>query len=830
MRVPLSWLREMVHFELEPETLAERLTLLGMEVKGIQRIGADWQNVVVGELLEVGPHPGSGKLSLTRVRVGSTHPVLSIVCGATNIAVGQRVPVALPGSVLPGGRHIEVSRIAGEESQGMLCSGDELHLTSDADGILILPADTPIGMPVSEVLGDVVLDVDVKPNRGDALSIVGLAREVAAAVNGTVRWPKIEVPESGDATSDHVSIEVQDAVRCPRIVLRYVDGVTVGPSPIKVQRRLMAAGVRPISNVVDASNYVMLELGKPIHTFDASAVVGGKVIVRTAVPGEQLETLDHVTRELDAETLIIADANGPIGIAGVMGGAASEVHAATTAVIVESAIFDPVSVRRTAFKYALRSEASLRFEKGQEHRLARIGADRAAQLIAEWAGGRVAMGAVDTDPMEPQAGRLAFRPSRVSRLLGVDVSPDEQRLLLARVEIQVQAATADDPIPVMPGEAPLRLSDEAAGAVLVAIVPTHRRDLQIEADIAEEVARVRGYETLPSTRPTSENPPYRVDPWRNSDTLRNLFSGRGLSEVVTFALVSPQDHQRLGFAADDARTVRAANPVSADHSELRRSLLSGLLRVLADNERQRRDDVQVFELGHIHEYGTDGPGQQGRLGVLMAGAAQPPTWHGPRREVDLGDAKGLLEAVVERFAPDARVRFATGSPRPGVDHPGRTASVLVEIGGDTPTDAPIELGHVSELHPRLLDAAEIRAAHVVAAEIDLDALLALASVRRRADASERLPASERDVSIVVDERQPAGDIAAAIRVEAGPQLSHLWLFDRYQGPPLKPTEVNLGFRLRFQSTEEASSDDQADRTIDRVVRVLADRFGARLRD
>src|SRR5262249_3774961 len=272
--------REYVDFDLEPEALAEKLTLLGMEVKGVTRIGSDWQNVVVGELLEVGPHPNSSKLQLTKVRVGLSHPILSIVCGAHNIEAGQHVPVALPGAVLPGDRRIEVTGKAGVESQGMLCSGDELRVDTDADGILILEPDAPIGMPVADLIGDVVLDVDVKPNRGDALSMIGLAREAAAAVGGTLRWPKIEVPESGDRTKDHVGVEVLNQHGCSRIVLRYVDGVTVRPSPARIQRRLLAAGVRPISNVVDASNYVMLELGKPIHTFDAAAVAGGTIVVR----------------------------------------------------------------------------------------------------------------------------------------------------------------------------------------------------------------------------------------------------------------------------------------------------------------------------------------------------------------------------------------------------------------------------------------------------------------------------------------------------------------------------------------------------------------------
>ncbi len=446
MRVPLGWLREFVDVDLEPERLAERLTLLGMEVKGIDRWGADWRNVVVGELLAVEPHPRADRLSLTRVRVGDGEP-LDIVCGATNIAPGQRVPVALPGAVLPGDRRIERTEKMGVASDGMLCSGDELGLTSDADGILILPATATVGMALTDLYGDTVLDVDVKPNRGDALSIVGLAREVAALSGATVRFPPSDVVESGRPTAERLTVEIEDPRLCPRFVGRWVSGVTIGPSPDWVQMRLLAAGHRPISNVVDASNYVMVELGKPIHTFDAAAVHDGRIIVRLARPGERLETLDHVVRELHPETLMIADPTAPIGIAGVMGGAASEVGPTTTEVVVESAIFDPVSIRRTAFRYALRSDASLRFEKGQEFRLARIGADRTAKLIVEWAGGNVAPGVVDSNASEPPTPHVAFRPARVNRLLGTTLGPDEQRDLLARVGIETAAGRAGHPDP-----------------------------------------------------------------------------------------------------------------------------------------------------------------------------------------------------------------------------------------------------------------------------------------------------------------------------------------------------------------------------------------------
>ena len=418
MRVPLSWLREYVDVQLTPEQLAERLTLLGMEIKGLEAWGSDWRNVVTGELLEVSRHPRADRLSLARVRVGDE--VLDIVCGATNIAAGQRVPVALPGAVLPGNRAIQRTEKMGVVSNGMLCSGDELRLTGDADGILILPGDTPLGVPLADLYGDVVLDVDVKPTRGDALSLVGLAREVAAVTGAPVRLPGIHLAEPGvRATADLLAVVVADAALCTRFVGRWVSGVTVGPSPDRVQMRLLAAGLRPVSNVVDATNYVMLELGKPTHAFDATAVARDRtgragLIVRSAAAGERLETLDHVERELGPDALVIADANGPLAIAGVMGGASSEVSGSTRDVIIESAIFDPVSIRRTAFRHALRSEASLRFEKGQEARLARLGADRVAELMVAWAGGEAARGRVDTAPDEPRGGRVPFRPDRKS--------------------------------------------------------------------------------------------------------------------------------------------------------------------------------------------------------------------------------------------------------------------------------------------------------------------------------------------------------------------------------------------------------------------------------
>jgi phenylalanyl-tRNA synthetase beta chain len=828
MKVPLSWLREFVDVDLEPEALAERLTLLGMEVKGIDRWGADWQHVVVGELLAVEKHPRADRLSLTRVTVGAGEP-LDIVCGATNIAPGQRVPVALPGAVLPGDRRIERTEKMGVVSNGMLCSGEELGLTSDADGILILPAGTPIGVPLADLFGDVVLDVDVKPNRGDALSIVGLAREVAAVTGAPLRFPPTDVEEAGQPTAERLIVEVSEPELCPRFVGRWASGVTVGPSPDAVQMRLLAAGLRPISNVVDASNYVMVELGKPIHTFDAAAVHDGRIVVRLATAGERLETLDHVVRDLHPETLLIADPAGPLAIAGVMGGATSEVGPGTTEVVIESAIFDPVSIRRTAFRYALRSEASLRFEKGIESRLARLGADRTARLIAEWAGGTIAPGVVDSNPAEPPRMTVSFRPARVNRLLGTTFGTDEQRELLARVGIETAPSAAGTRVVVAAGPRPLEV-DAGADEVIDATVPTWRRDLAIEADITEEVIRVRGYELVPPRLPDTPMPPYRHDPLDLRHAVRETFAGAGLTEVVTSALVAPRTVERFPPLDDGAlegepeqravgRAVVVTNPLSSQHSVMRQSLLGSLLEVVSTNLRYGREDVGIFEIGKGYGATDDGATHEWwRLSFALTGGAEPPAWNRPARPYDLDDAKGLIELLCRRLG------FASPTYTPVADdpnlHPGRAARVLA--GGQL-------VGRVGELHPHTVAEQELRAERVLVAEVAIAGLGGGRLADVRTVAPSRHPSVQRDLAIVVRNDASAAAVEAAVRRHGGPLLRAVTLFDIYHGRPLEATEKSLAYRLTLRDDERTLTEAEVDSAVDGVVAGLAADIGARVR-
>jgi phenylalanyl-tRNA synthetase beta chain len=833
VRVPLSWLRDFVDVQLTPEQLAERLTLLGMEVKHIERWGADWQNVVIGELLTVDDHPRADRLHLTTVSVGGGEP-LSIVCGANNIAPGQRIPVALPGAVLPGNRRIERTEKMGVVSNGMLCSGDELKLTGDGDGILILPADTPLGVPLADLYGDVVLDVDVKPNRGDALSILGLAREVSAVTGAPVRMPDITVEEgSGPSTAERLAIRVDDPILCTGFAARWVSGVRIGESPDHVQMRLLAAGMRPISNVVDASNYVMLELGKPIHTYDGSTVAAGPdgrptIIVRRAEAGERLETLDHAWRDLMPDTLVIADPSGVIGLAGVMGGANTEVSDATTEIAIESALFDAVSIRRTAQRFALRSEASSRFEKGQEPRMARMGADRTAQLVQAWAGGEIAPGVVDIAPDLPLPSRVTFRPARVNRLLGTELSAAEQRDFLARVGVETEPAPAGAAVTVAVKPEPLVVSAAPGVEAVTAVVPTWRRDIVIEADVAEEIARVRGYELTPSVTPDTAMPEYRGSPLEVRDLVRETLAGAGLTEVVTTALVSPK-HVETFVLAQEVPSVRGedqpggdpigvTNPLSRDHSLLRRNLLGSLLDVVGVNLRHGTEDVAVFEIGKGYARTGDTPREWWRLGFALVGAAEVPSWNRTARPYDLDDAKALLELLVARLGlPEVAYAAETGE---AVFHPGRTARAEA--------DGRLH-AIVGELHPSVMETWELRTgARVIVAEVALDGLAAGRLSPERARAVPKFPEVDRDLAIVVPEATAAASVDALVRDHAGPLLRDVRLFDIYRGVPLADDEKSLAFRVRLGAADHTLTEGEVEGALAGVVAALPS-VGGRLR-
>ena len=813
MRVPLSWLREYVDVELPPQRLAEELTMRGMEVDTIEAAGAGWTDVVVGRVLEVRRHPNADTLWLTRVDVGDAGGELDIVCGAQNLEAGQLVPTALVGAMLPGNRRIERTKIRGEVSNGMLCSAIELELGSDADGIHILGHgdELALGAPVAEVVGETVLDVDVKPNRGDALSMVGLAREIAAITGGPLRLPDATVDEADDAAADHVVVRIDDPELNPRFTARVFTDVANGPSPDWMQRRLVAAGMRPISAVVDVTNYVMHELGQPMHAYDADTIPGGEIVVRRARPGETLETIDHVERELDERMLVIADRERPIGLAGIMGGASTEVGERTSNVILESAIFHGPTIRNTARRLGLRSEASMRHEKGIGHELPRFAADRAARLIAEITGARVARGIVDNDPEPKPPLRVTVEVRRMRRLLGIDVDAARVRELLE----------------------PLGFAVAGDGDELEVEVPSHRLDVALPADVAEEVARAHGYERIDGRLPEAALPPYRTDPSEPRHVVRRVLAGLGLDEVIGHALIGPDDLERVRRDPDDPELVRLYNPLSPQHSILRPSMTPSMLAGLAENARRRRHDAWLFDIGKVYRYPatasprdraseTAGTGryESWELGIALAGSAAPAAPGQAPLVADVAALKGLVDALHDGLgAPRPAYRPEPDGERHAHRHPGRTALIADAAGR--------AYGSLGEVHPRIVEAWGLVGRPVDAA-IDLGRLLSLAPDVVHAVPVPPAQPVDRDLAVVVGDDVPVGEVLRIARTAAGPRLDEVRLFDVYRGEQIGDGRVSYALAFRFQPLE-SGDEAEVDRALNKVRGSLQHHLGAEIR-
>ena len=810
MLVPLSWLRDYVDVDLAPEALAEQLTLRGMEVSSIEVTGADWTDVIVGRLLDVQRHPNADTLWLTSVDVGESEP-LSIVCGAQNLEVGQLVPVARVGAVLPGERRIERTKIRGVVSHGMLCSAAELELGSDADGIHILGTDSeyPLGTDLRQVFGEVVLDVDVKPNRGDALSMIGLAREIAAFTGGELRMPLSEVTEAGDArTADRVSVRIDAPDLCPRFTARLLTNVANGESPEWMQRRLIAAGMRPISAVVDVTNYVMHELGQPQHAYDAATIPNGVIVVRRGRDGESLETIDHQERPIDERMLVIADEQRPIGLAGIMGGASTEVTEATTSVILESAIFHGPTIRNTARRLALRSEASARHEKGISWDLPRAAADRAAGLIAEITGATVAGGIVDNDPEPKPRRRVEVDLARVSRLLGIALDRDDAMRLLT----------------------PLGFGVEASDTGIAVSVPPHRLDVVEAVDVAEELARAHGYAAIPGRLPIAQLPPYRPDPSGERHMVRRILAGLGLDEIVTPALIGPTALRRSGYDPGAPGTIRVFNPLSEEHSILRPVLYPSLLAALDENVRQRRGSAWLFEIGKTYHEAGERPAP---AGAETAGTGRIEMWHvgiamlGPAVErggeecvADIAHLKGIMEALHAALGIAAPAyRPEEGEERHPHLHPGRAAR-LVDAAGRA-------YGSVGEVHPEVVEAWDLPGRPVIAA-IHLPQLLGLRPTRPQVSGVPAAQPIDRDLAVVVSDGTPLGDVLRIARMSAGPTLASLRVFDIYRGAQLGDGRVSYALAFRFQP-QRSGEEKGVDRALNRVEGSLKHHLGAEIR-
>jgi phenylalanyl-tRNA synthetase beta chain len=817
MKVPLRWLAEFVDTGLSPQEFAHRLTMAGLEAEKIETIGDDWDKVYVGRVDAVEPHPDADRLVLATVDAGEHR--LRVVTGAPNIAKDQMVALALAGARLIDGhadgqvyRTLKPSAIRGVRSEGMVCSEKELGLSEEHEGILVLEAEAPQGAPLAEWLGDTVIEFEITPNLVHAYSMLGIAREAGALTDRPVTPPPIyDLDGAPAAPPDLVTIEAPDL--CARYVAVVIEGLRVAPSPPWMQRRLTAAGVRPINGIVDVTNYVMLEYGQPLHAFDADCLEGGRIVVRRAQPGETLETLDHQVRQLDPDMLVIADAQRPVGIAGVMGGLNSEVTDETCRIVLESANFDMKSVRRTARELKLRTDASARFERGLDPNLAREAAARATLLLLELTPGATVTAVADVYPRQvtPRLLTLPFR--EIERLLGVLYPPEQVLDVLRRLGFAPELEGAGD------------------AATLRVLVPTWRSDVTLPADIVEEVARVIGYETLPARLPTGQTAPVQRDPrYQMDQTLRSILAGAGGWETVTYVAIGEDELRRLAPDSEEtvgvhpvalSRLIRLRNPLQADRGILRPTLLPSLLDVAAENLKHERG-VRLFETARAY-LPTSGelPREAPILGIVLAGEREPLDRFAAdergRGELDFFDLKGMIEALLHRLGVvGAEFRQAAAEPF----HPGRTAELVA--GG-------VRLGLLGELRPDRARAFGIETPRVAAAELDLDALRAVAHpVPSEVRVPHFLPV-EQDFAIVVPEETPAAEVESALRAGAGPLATAMMLFDIYRGPQIGEDRKSLAYRVTFTAPDRALTDAELGKVRDRIARTLRQRVGGELR-
>lgn len=814
MRVPLKWLREFVPFEVDAAELARRLTLAGLEVEKIDVVGAEWDKVFTAYVNSVQRHPDADRLVLADVEAGEHR--LTVVTGAPNIAAGQKVVLALAGARLIDGhgdsgeyKVLKPGKIRGVMSEGMVCSEKELGMSDEHEGILVLSEDVPVGLPLQEYFGDTVLEFEITPNLAHNFSVLGVAREVGALYHQRLSEPpRVDLQTIPAARPDLITVEAPDL--CARYVGVVVKGIAVGPSPEWMARRLQQAGIRSISNIVDVTNYVMLEYGQPLHAFDYDRLAGNRIVVRRAGDGETLETLDHVERTLDSGMLVIADAQRSVGLAGVMGGTDTEVTDATTTLLLEGATFDMKSVRRTSRLLKLRSDASARFERGIDQNLAATGVARALELLLEVSPGAEIVEIADVYP-EPAARRTLSMPfDRIERLLGIAFPPDDVTRVLTDLGFDTVIAEHD-------GELELTVT-----------IPSWRQDVSIPEDIVEEVGRIMGYDKVPASLPVGQTVPVVRDPHYLIQTkIRQILAASGASEAVTYITASGE--MLSTFGAEDGLVgvlaprpleslLRLVNPLNAERPYLRNTLIPALLESLSANLRHQRR-VALFELARIYLPTTANelPDEVQSLGIVMAGSRDDFDRFASGKGVDFFDLKGILDLLFTRTGI-GEARFEP-TQAPGF-HPGRTASVIV---GER------AIGLIGEIHPGVAQLFDIEGTRVIAAELDAEAIVELSRAQRPSVSVPRFLPVEQDLAVVVADDVPAAQVEEALRIGAGPLLTNLTLFDLYRGEQIGEENKSLAYRLTFTSPGRALTDDDLVKVRGKIERTLKQHVNGRLR-
>jgi len=817
MKVTHTWLKQYVDFNWSPEELTERLTMLGLEVEGVQKLGGEFAGIVVAQVLTRDKHPNADKLSLCRVHDGTGER--QIVCGAHNFQAGDKVPLILPGASLPpkpGDQApftIKVGKIRGVESHGMLCSHEELGLDPEAighkkeDGLLILRADAKVGQPFAEYLGrggsDVVYDLEVTPNRPDLNSVIGIAREIAALTGNPLKLPEVKVEQASSLSvpcSHLVQVRIQDAELCPRYTARVIKGVNVGPSPDWLRNTLEKTGIRSISNVVDVTNYVMLETGQPLHAFDYHLIAKGAdgqpaIIVRRAAAGEKFKTLDNQDRTLTSDMLLIADEQKGIALAGVMGGANTEINAQTVDVLIESACFNPASIRRTSKTFGLRSEASYRYERGADIGICDWAGHRAAQLILETAGGQLADGVVDVQPQVQEPREITLHFAKSKDLLGIAIPHADQSSFLTRLGLTVTSQT--------PGVCAFR-------------IPTWRVDLKREVDLIEEVGRLFGVDKIPSTPPRGALGSNAYDSvYDEIGEVRRFLTGLGLDEAQGQTLISD-----TAARLPEPRIVALENPLSSDMNILRPSLLPGLLDSLRINLSRKQGDVALFEIGRVFTDAGGLPKEERRVALALTGQRSLPFWSGGERDAkfDNYDLKGLAEELLEQFG--VRGIVFTKNPE---STPLLLESAAITLGGKLP------LGQLGQLLPALAKKYDLRDA-VFLAEFNLDLLLSKRNPGKAFKPLPQFPSSRRDVALLVPEAVTHQAVLTTVKQTKPANLESVELFDVFRGKHVPEGQKSLAYAFTYRAADRTLTDGEVNAAHDKLVTAFKAQLQATLRE
>lgn len=807
MKFTLNWLKEYVDTDLSAAELSDRLTMLGLEVDSVCDLHSELSGIVVGEVKTVDRHPDADRLTVCRVKVGEEEK--QVVCGAPNVRPGLKVALALPGTNLLSRLHIKESTVRGVLSQGMMCSEKELGISEEHGGIMELPRALASGQSLAEALElcDTLIEVDLTPNRPDCASVIGIAREVAGFSGARLRMPVDAAVELDDSDLPF-TVEVDDGRACPRYAARLLKNVVIGPSPWWIKKRLLAVGMRPINNVVDVTNLVMMEFGQPLHAFDYKLLTGGRIVVRRARAGEAITTLDGDERQLDTEMLVICDAEKPVAVAGVMGGENSEVSDTTTDILLESACFDPVSVRRTARRLNLSTEASYRFERGVDPGGTLLALERAVQLLTDVTGGEIVAGGVDFRADIKSPPPITLRVGRTSRLLGVDLDAATISRYLKSIEIGVSQ------------------QDEET---LIVQPPSFRIDLEREIDLVEEVARLEGYNEIPPAMPlVPMSFPEKDDNRLLRSRLSAMLTAQGFFEAINYSFVSPSHFDQLGLAEDDQnrQTVNLLNPLSDDQAVMRTILLPGLLENVRRNINYQNSDLRLFEIGKVFIAKTGGeqPMERTHLAGVLCGRRYPgaPVFHHGAELTDVFDAKGTIELLLgDLDLAGVSVRVSCDSQLPPYADKGLAGLVTTAEG--------LALGYFGRVAPMALKNFGIKQ-EVFFFTLDLDGLTDCRSVDKKIVALPKFPKVSRDIALLVPEETPAGDMLVAIRQVGEKLLEGAEIFDVYRGKSIEAGFKSVAISITYRSHEKTLNDKVINKIHQKLISMLESRFKGRMRE